>query len=177
MTSALRSTELVESRLNEGSKFVIELDFDIDPNVKPIAEMPQEADLHLEGMRVMLVEDNELNMEIAQFMLKEVGIIVTCAENGKLAVETFQNSEAGSFDVILMDIMMPVMNGLDAARAIRALDHPDAKTIPIVAMTANAYNEDARHARDAGMNGHLAKPIDTGLLYKTLCELYHRSMP
>ncbi len=106
-------------------------------------------------------------------MLEDVGIAVTCVENGRLALELFQSQAAGSFDVILMDIMMPVMNGLDAARAIRALDCPDAKTIPIVAMTANAYDEDVRNAREAGMNGHLAKPIETALLYRTLSELYH----
>ncbi len=166
-------TIAVESRLNEGSKFTLDLSLDIDQHAAEAAEKPEEAELHLEGMRVMLVEDNELNTEIAKFMLEEAGITVTCAENGKLAVEMFRNSEAGSFDVILMDIMMPVMDGLDAARAIRALDHPDAGTIPIVAMTANAYDEDVRNAREAGMNGHLAKPIDTGLLYRTLYELYH----
>ncbi len=168
-------TVTVESRLNEGSKFVVEIGFDIDQHAAKASETSEETELHLDGMRVMLVEDNEINTEIARFMLEEVGITVTCAENGKLAVETFQNSEAGSFDVILMDIMMPVMNGLDAARAIRALDRPDAKTIPIVAMTANAYDEDVRNAREAGMNGHLAKPIDTKLLYRTLDELYHSS--
>ncbi len=167
-------TITVESRLNIGSKFVIELGFDIDRHAAAAAETPEETELHLEGMRVMLVEDNELNAEIAQFMLEEVGISVTCVENGQLALEMFQNQAAGSFDLILMDIMMPVMNGLDATRAIRALDRPDAKVIPIVAMTANAYEDDIRHAREAGMNGHLAKPIDTGLLYRTLSELYHR---
>lgn len=167
-------TITVESRLNEGSKFVIELDFDIDQNAEPAADMSQETVLDLDGMRVMLVEDNEINMEIAQFILEDVGISVTCVENGKLAVEMFQSSETGSFDVILMDIMMPVMNGLDAARAIRSLDCPDAKTIPIVAMTANAYDDDVRNAHEAGMNGHLAKPIDIALLYRTLDELYHR---
>ncbi len=166
-------TITVESRINEGSKFVIKLSFDIDQNAVAAAETPEETELNLEGMRVMLVEDNELNTEIAQFMLEEVGITVTCVENGKLAVEMFQDSETGNFDVILMDIMMPVMNGLDAARAIRALARPDAKTIPIIAMTANAYDEDVRHAHEAGMNGHLAKPIDTGLLYRTLDELFH----
>ncbi len=168
-------TITVESRLHEGSKFTIDLSFDIDRHAAAAAETPKETDLHLNGMRVMLVEDNELNTEIARFMLEEVGITVTCVENGKLSVEMFQKSEAGSFDVILMDIMMPVMNGLDAARAIRALDHPDAGTIPIVAMTANAYDEDIRRAKEAGMNGHLAKPIDTALLYRTLGELYHHS--
>ncbi len=166
-------TITVESRLNEGSKFVIELGFDIDQHAAAAAETSEETEFHLEGMRVMLVEDNEINTEIAQFMLEEVGITVTCVENGRLALELFQRQAAGSFDLILMDIMMPVMNGLDATRAIRALDRPDAKTIPIIAMTANAYDEDVRHAREAGMNGHLAKPIDIGLLYRTLGELYH----
>ncbi len=167
-------TITVESRLNIGSKFAIELSFDIDPNVETNAETAEETELHLEGMRVMLVEDNDVNVEIAKYVLEEVGITVTCVENGKLAVELFRDSEAGSFDVILMDIMMPVMNGLDAVRAIRALDRPDAKTIPIVAMTANAYDEDVHNAREAGMNGHIAKPIDNDLLYRTLGELYHR---
>ncbi len=169
----MSGTITVESRLHEGSKFVIELGFDIDQQTAEAAETSEETELDLEGMRVMLVEDNEINMEIAQFVLDAAGITVTSVENGKLAVEIFQNSEAGSFDVILMDIMMPVMNGLDAARAIRALDRSDAKTIPIVAMTANAYDEDVRNASEAGMNGHLSKPIDTKLLYRTLDELYH----
>lgn len=167
-------TITVESLLHEGSKFDIELSFDIDQHVVAAAETPEETEFHLEGMRVMLVEDNELNAEIAQFVLEEVGISVTCVENGQLALELFQNQAAGSFDLILMDIMMPVMNGLDATRAIRALNRPDAKTIPIVAMTANAYEDDIRRAREAGMNGHMAKPIDTGLLYRTLSELYYR---
>ncbi len=165
----------VESELNAGSKFTIDLSFEIDKNAAAAAETTEETDLHLDGMRVMLAEDNEVNVEIAKFILEEVGITVTCVENGKLAVDLFQDSEAGSFDVILMDIMMPVMNGLDAARAIRALDRPDAKTIPIVAMTANAYDEDVRNAREAGMNGHIAKPIDNNLLYRTLSEFYHSS--
>ncbi len=162
----------VESRLHEGSKFAIDIGFDIDQNAAASPETSEETEFHLDGMRIMLVEDNALNMEIAQFLLEEVGIVVTCVENGQLALEMFQSHAPGSFDVILMDIMMPVMNGLDASRAIRALDRPDAKTIPIVAMTANAYDEDVRRAREAGMNDHLAKPIDTDLLYRKLAELY-----
>ncbi len=167
-------TITVESRLHKGSKFTLDLDFDIDPDVEPLADVSEAPKFHLDGMRVMLVEDNELNSEIAQYMLEEVGITVTSVENGQLAVDMFRDKEPGSFDAILMDIMMPVMNGLDASRAIRALDRPDAKTIPIVAMTANAYDEDVRNAREAGMDGHLAKPIDTALLYRTLGEMYHR---
>ncbi len=167
-------TITVESRLNEGSIFAIELDFDIDQNAAKAAETPEETEFHLEGMQVMLVDDIDINIEVAKYMLEEVGTNVTCAENGQLALELFQNHAAGSFDVILMDVKMPVMNGLDATRAIRALDRPDAKTIPIIAMTANAYDEDVRSAQEAGMNGHLAKPIDAALLYRTLSELYHR---
>ncbi len=167
-------TITVESRLHEGSNFALDLSFDVDQHAAEAADPPEETELHLEGMRVMLVEDNEINMEIAQFMLEDVGITVTCVENGRLALELFQNQAAGSFDLILMDIMMPVMNGLDATRAIRALDRPDARTIPIVAMTANAYEDDIRQAREAGMDGHLAKPMDTNLLYRTLDELFHR---
>ncbi len=170
----MNGTVTVESRLNEGSKFTIELEFDIDRNAETSAGTSEETEINLEGMRVMLVEDNEINTEIAQFMLEDVGISVTCVENGKLAVETFQSTGTGSFDVILMDIMMPVMNGLDAARAIRSLDRPDAKTIPIIAMTANAYDDDVRNTREAGMNGHISKPIDTELLYRTLGGLYNR---
>ncbi len=167
-------TITVESRLNEGSKFVVELGFEIDQHAVTAVETPEETEFHLEGMRVMLVDDIMINIEITKYMLEEVGAVVTCAENGQLALELFQSHEAGSFDVILMDIMMPVMNGLDAAKAIRALERPDAKTIPIIAMTANAYDEDVRRAREAGMNGHLAKPIATALLYQTLSGLYHR---
>ncbi len=166
-------TITVESVLHEGSKFTIDLGFDIDSNAVLAVDESAAEDIRLDGMKVMLVEDNEINMEIALFMLEDVGITVTCVENGKLAVEKFEQNEPGTFDLILMDIMMPVMNGLDAAKAIRALDRPDAKTIPIVAMTANAYDDDVRNAREAGMNGHLAKPIDTNLLYHTLNEMYH----
>ncbi len=166
-------TITVESRLNEGSIFAIELSFDIDQNVAAVAETPEETEFYLEGMQVMLVDDIEINIEVAKCMLEEAGVTVTCAENGRLALELFQNHAAGSFDVILMDIRMPVMNGLDAAKAIRELDRPDAKTIPIIAMTANAYDEDVRLAQEAGMNGHLAKPVNTVLLYRTLSEFYH----
>lgn len=167
-------TITVESRLHEGSKFTIDLSFDIDQYTAASAGTTEHTEVRLDGMHVLLVEDNELNAEIAQYLLEDVGITVTCVENGQLALDQFQSHEAGSFDVILMDIMMPVMNGLDATRAIRALDRPDAKTIPIVAMTANAYDEDVRNAREAGMNDHLAKPIDTDLLYRKLGELCQR---
>ena len=109
----------------------------------------------LRDRRILLVEDNEINMEIAQFYLEEAGAKVEKAWNGQEAVDLFSQKPAGSFDAILMDVMMPNMDGLDATRAIRALDRADAKVIPIIAMTANAFEEDARKCMEAGMNAHL----------------------
>ena len=120
------------------------------------------------GKKVLLVEDNELNMEIASELLKFVNLQVEHAENGKVAVDIFRNSKEKEYALIFMDIQMPLMNGYDAARCIRSSEHPAAGTIPIIAMTANAFNDDVQAAFDAGMNGHLAKPIDVEVLYKTI---------
>jgi CheY-like chemotaxis protein len=151
---------------------MVDLTFDVDstPKEEEITTMAVE----LKDMRVLLVEDNELNMEIASEILKEEGILVDSAENGKIAVDKFMVSKPGDYDVILMDIMMPVMNGYEATRAIRSSDHPLAKTIPIVAMTANAYREDVEKAFAAGMDEHVPKPIDIKYLMKVL-ERYKAS--
>ena len=122
------------------------------------------------GKKVLLVEDNELNMEIASELLKFVNLQVEHAENGKVAVNIFRNSKEKEYALIFMDIQMPLMNGYDAARCIRSSEHPVAGTIPIIAMTANAFNDDVQAAFDAGMNGHLAKPIDVEVLYKTIAR-------
>ena len=122
------------------------------------------------GKKVLLVEDNELNMEIASEVLKFVNLQVEHAENGKVAVDIFRNSKEKEYALIFMDIQMPLMNGYDAARCIRSSEHPAAGTIPIIAMTANAFNDDVQAAFDAGMNGHLAKPIDVEVLYKTIAR-------
>jgi CheY-like chemotaxis protein len=119
-------------------------------------------------MKVLLVEDNELNMEIAEELLKEEGVDITQAVNGKEALDKFTSMPEGWVDAIIMDVMMPVMNGYDATRAIRSSEHPEAKTIPIIAMTANAYREDVEKAIDAGMNAHVAKPINVETLVQTL---------
>ena len=119
---------------------------------------------------MMLVEDNELNAEIAEVLLTDAGAEVTAVNDGKQAVELFSENTAGVFDVILMDIMMPVMDGITAAKTIRAAEHPDAKAIPIIAMTANAFAEDAKKCIDAGMSAHLAKPLDVEKLKRTICE-------
>jgi CheY-like chemotaxis protein len=157
----------VDSEQGKGSCFTVDLDFDIDPDRKE--EVKETVDpIRLKGMKVLLVEDNELNIEIAQELLEDEGIEVTTAENGQIAVDTFTQNPPNTFDAILMDVMMPVMNGLDATRNIRASNHPEAKTIPIIAMTANAYVEDVNASLAAGMNEHIAKPIDFDRLFSVL---------
>ena len=125
----------------------------------------------IRGMHILLAEDNELNMEIAEFMLQNEGAVVTKAWNGQEAVELFEKSRSGEFDVILMDIMMPVMNGYEATKMIRSLDREDAKEVPIIAMTANACTEDRIRAKEAGMDEHVAKPVDGELLAKVIHKL------
>ena len=123
-----------------------------------------------------LVEDNELNREIAQFILEHTGITVVNAENGKEAVEIFQASEQGEFDFILMDVMMPVMDGLEATRIIRKMERPDAVQIPIFAMTANAFSDDRKRCKEAGMTEHLAKPLNSEKMIAKLRLYYNRKV-
>mgnify|MGYP002417040824 CR=1 FL=1 len=123
------------------------------------------------GKHFLLVEDNELNQEIALEILKSTGAEVECAVNGKDAVDCFNASQAGHYDIILMDVQMPIMGGYEATKLIRSSSHPDAQTVPIFAMTANAFREDEEAAFASGMNGHIAKPIDVSLLFKVLSEI------
>ena len=123
------------------------------------------------GMRVLLVEDNEINCEIVEFMLKEAGAEVVTARDGRAAVDAFSASEPGTFDCVLMDLMMPVMSGFEAARMIRGLDRADAGKVPIIALSANAFEEDIAMAKDAGMDEHLAKPVDMGRLFQVMRRL------
>lgn len=160
----------VESKVNQGSTFTFTIPFAIDPNPPAQTDASLEAagQADFSGVHVLLVEDNALNQEIAQFVLEDAGITVDTAENGREAVDKFYSSKPDTYHAILMDIMMPVMNGLDATRAIRALDHPNARNIPIIAMTANAFSEDAAKCLEAGMNAHLTKPLDSAALLKAL---------
>ena len=121
--------------------------------------------------RILLTEDNELNQEIAAAILSEAGFEVDVAENGQQAVETLQNAPAGYYQLVLMDIQMPVMNGYQAAQAIRSLPDPDLSSVPIIAMTANAFEEDKQAALKHGMNGHIAKPIDINILFDALDKI------
>ena len=163
----------VESRQGIGTKFTVELSFDIaskeevyesQNTIKPSA-------IHtIKGKRILIVEDNELNAEITKTVLEDVGALITRAENGQQAVELFKEKPAGTFDAILMDLMMPVMDGYTATRKIRSLERSDAKTIPIIAMTANAFQEDAEKCIAVGMNAHLAKPLDIEKMKTIICE-------
>ena len=129
------------------------------------------------GKKILLVEDNELNQEIAVEILQEVGFVVDVADVGTVAVEKMKSAKPGQYDLILMDIQMPVMDGYEATRQIRALDDPDIADIPIIAMTANAFAEDVKDALNAGMNVHIAKPIDMGLLKKTVKQYVSKNQP
>ena len=160
-----------ESKEGTGTTFVIRIPFRIDTDRKDRTETEEKTETSIQGLHVLLTEDNELNMEIAEFVLRNEGTVVTKAWNGQEAVDIFRKSSPGEFDVILMDIMMPVMNGYEAAKMIRSLDREDAKVIPIIAMTANAFIEDRMRAKEAGMDEHIAKPVDGKLLVKVINEL------
>ena len=160
-----------ESKEGIGTTFVIRIPFRIDTDRKDRTEAEEKTETSIQGLHVLLTEDNELNMEIAEFVLRNEGTVVTKAWNGQEAVDIFRKSSPGEFDVILMDIMMPVMNGYEAAKMIRSLDREDAKVIPIIAMTANAFTEDKMRAKEAGMDEHIAKPVDGKLLVKVINEL------
>ncbi len=165
-------TIALQSKENVGTAIEVVLTFEIDHDAQGATARPKAAKpIDLRGRRVLVVEDNELNMEIAHLMLEEAGLAVTEASNGAEAVCAFEASEEGFFDYVLMDVMMPVMDGITATRAIRALDRPDAKTVPIVAMTANAFAEDRRDCLDAGMNDHISKPIDVEAIRETLSRI------
>ena len=164
----------VESRRGIGTKFTVDLSFDIasKEEVYGSQDTIKSSAIHtIKGKRILLVEDNELNAEIAKTVLEDVGALITRAENGQQAVELFKEKPAGTFDAILMDLMMPVMDGYTATRKIRSLEHSDAKTIPIIAMTANAFQEDAEKCIAVGMNAHLAKPLDIEKMMITICRL------
>ena len=161
----------VESTLGKGSRFTVTLPLEavaVEEDAQEKRKEEQEAPFQLAGRKILLAEDNELNMEIATEILSMNGVEVLQAVNGAEAVRIFQRAAPYSIDAILMDMQMPEMDGCEAARAIRALDKPDAATVPIIAVTANAFAEDIDKTTKAGMNGHISKPIDVALLYQAL---------
>ena len=164
----------VESRQHIGTKFTVDFSFDIASKEEVYGNqnaLKPPAIHTIKGTRILLVEDNELNAEIAKTVLEDVGALITRVEDGQQAVKLFKEKPAGTFDAILMDLMMPVMDGYTATKKIRSLEHSDAKTIPIIAMTANAFQEDAEKCIAVGMNAHLAKPLDIEKVMITICHL------
>ena len=164
------------SRQHVGTVFTVRVPLERSaPENAPAAEalpapVKSDARASLRGKRLLVCEDNAINALIIRRLLEKQGISVVPAENGQLGVDTFAASPIGGFDGILMDVRMPVMDGLSAVRAIRSMDRADARTVPIIAMTANAFEEDQRASRDAGMNAHLAKPVNPGQLFDTLAR-------
>ena len=175
LVEKMGGTITFESKEGVGTTFVIRVPFKIDMEADKCEKQTDVSEKCIKGLHILLAEDNELNMEIAEFMLQNEGADVTKAWNGQEAVEIFKKSGAGEFDVILMDIMMPVMNGYEAAKMIRSLDREDARGIPIIAMTANAFTEDRLRAKEAGMDEHIAKPVDAKLLVKAIHKLMERN--
>jgi signal transduction histidine kinase/ActR/RegA family two-component response regulator len=161
----------VQSQLDKGSTFTIHIDFELVPKKKekPLSEKEPDA-YGLSGRKALLVEDNEMNSEIMKMLLGRAGMDVVCAYNGKEALTMFEASEMGEYNVVLMDLRMPVMDGYEATRCIRALGRPDAENVPIIAVTANAFDEDIRTCLDVGMNAHVSKPVNPTALLATIAD-------
>ena len=162
-----------ESEKGKGTVFVVTIPFKVAPDMQNQEEKQVVLEDSIKGLNLLLVEDNELNMEVAEFIIKNEGATVTKAWNGQEALRIFEKSSPGEFDAILMDVMMPVMSGYEATKQIRSLDREDAKEIPIIAMTANAFAEDRIKSKEAGMSEHIAKPIDMKLLVRVIAQLVH----
>ena len=164
----------VQSKKHEGTTFTVDIPLEITDKECNKSDTGFSENVNLTGVNILLAEDNELNAEIAAVQLEELGMNVERAVDGKNAVEIFRNHPKGTFDVILMDVMMPEMNGYEATKAIRAMnDRPDGKNIPIIAMTANSFAEDVQASLDAGMNAHLSKPIVIDEVIKTILRYVH----
>ena len=178
LVDQMRGTVTVDSRLGRGSVVEIVLPIRVDeswgerPPAEP--EEPRDGQGSVAGMRVLLVEDNQINCEIVEYILQDAGAEVVTAHDGRAAVDAFGASAPGSFDCILMDLMMPVMSGYEAARVIRGLERADAGTVPIIALSANAFEEDVALAKDAGMNEHLSKPVDIRKMFRAMGRLRGR---
>lgn len=161
-----------KSRRKKGTTFVVELPFKLlkEDRKEDIQEEEYDFSQVFQGQRVLVVEDNEINLEIVQTFLESWNLEVDAAENGLIAVEKFKNSEPGWYQLVLMDIRMPVMDGLTATREIRALEREDAGTVPIMALTANVSPGDSQHAKKIGMNEYLTKPVEMKLLHRKIKE-------
>jgi len=170
-TELMGGTVTVESTLGAGSTFTVLLPLEQVPDVaEPEMVQEHDADIDLSGLHLLVAEDNAINAEITMRLLEKRGASVAVAGDGEKALKQYIDSDQYHFDAVLMDVRMPEMDGIEATRRIRALDRPDAKTVPIIAMTANAFADDVRRCLDAGMVAHIAKPIDPRGLYETITE-------
>ncbi len=172
LVQMMGSSIQLDSEMGKGSTFSFSIPLALGEGGVEQAE--EQAEVSFEGFRVLVVDDNELNTEIAQCLLEERGFYVDCVYDGAQAVERVSTTPPGTYDVILMDIMMPVMGGLDATRAIRAMEREDCRSIPIIAMSANAFDDDMKKSVECGMNGHLSKPVDVDKLYETLDKVVRK---
>jgi len=163
----------VSSQKGYGSTFTVTLPLKLDPSAEEAPIQP-DAPVSIEGARILLVEDNEINLAVAESLLEARGAVITEARDGQQAVDIFAASKPDSFDIILMDIMMPVMDGCEATQTIRAMERPDAKSVPIFAMTANAFVDDIEHCLNVGMNEHIAKPIDLDRMVRIIAKYYNK---
>jgi CheY-like chemotaxis protein len=161
----------VETAPNEGTKFTVSLAFRLSDETAH-NDISKEKQVDLAGTKILLVEDNEINSEIAVMILSQAGCIVETAENGLVAVNMVKDNPADTFDIVLMDIQMPVMDGYTATAEIRALDDETKASVPIVAMTANAFKEDEKAALDSGMQGYISKPLDVEKMLYTISDIY-----
>ena len=181
LVEAMGGTIDVDSDLGQGSCFEVLLDLKIAEDRTVALAAQEETDEQdgniLQGMRFLCAEDNEINAEILTELLKIEGAECTICENGEEILKTFEQSASGDYDMILMDIQMPVMNGYEATKAIRRSSHKLAKTIPIIAMTANAFSEDIQHSLAAGMNAHVSKPVEMKVLEKTIRSIKSGGVP
>ena len=169
----MNGTIKITSEEGVGSIFVITIPFELaDDSALPqqTEKMSEPTTGDIRGRHLLIAEDNELNAEIAQTLLEDEGAVVTIVHNGQQAIDAFESNPQGTFDAILMDVMMPVIDGLSATRGIRELDREDAKKIPIIAMTANAFDEDIKRCMEAGMNAHLSKPLEMDKVLKTIAK-------
>ena len=165
----------VKTEFGKGTEFTINVDFPVAEDEPEVEENPADngvdSEIDFSQIKLLLVEDIEVNREIAVLILEEFGFQIETAENGKVAVEKIAASKPGEFQLILMDVQMPVMNGYEASKAIRALPDKTLASIPIIAMTANAFAEDVQNAKNAGMNDHVAKPLDVPQMMATITKV------
>ena len=165
----------MQTRQGEGSTFAVTIPFEIASEKEGKGDSEEEKKESLKGIHLLLAEDNELNVEVARELLEERGAVVSTAADGQEAVRMFEESPEGTYDVILMDVMMPVMDGLEATRKIRALQREEGRKIPIIALTANAFREDMEQCTRAGMDAHLAKPMGLEKMIHTIAEMTRKN--